>query len=87
MQELRRKAEKLADQFIREEKDYLLSKYGIVHCTSEQLLMLDKGQIKYKKETPYGVEVIVARSGVPDDFKISPISIEELFVFMVKEVK
>ncbi len=70
-----------------EEKDMLLSEYGIIHCTVEQLLELDKEVIKYKKETPYGAEAIVPREDAPDGFKLSPISIEELFVFMVKEAK
>ena len=68
-----------------EEKDKLLSEYGIIHCTPEQLC--EVGEIKYKKETPYGVEVIVLREKASDKFKISPISIEELFVFMVKEAR
>ena len=70
-----------------EEKDALLSEYAIIHCTVEQLLGLDKKVIKYKKETPYGAEAIVLRKDAPDGFKLSPISIEELFVFMVKEAK
>ena len=70
-----------------EEKDVLLSEYGIIHCTVEQLSALDKNVIKYRKETPYGAEVIVPRKDAPDGFKLSPISIEELFVFMVKEAK
>ena len=70
-----------------EEKDVLLSEYGIIHCTVEQLSELDKEAIKYKKETPYGAEAIVPRADAPDGFKLSPISIEELFVFMVKEAK
>ena len=70
-----------------EEKDVLLSEYGIIHCTVEQLSELDEEVIKYRKETPYGAEVIVPRKDAPDGFKISPISIEELFVFMVKEAK
>ena len=70
-----------------EEKDELLSEYGIIHCTVEQLSALDKEVIKYKKETPYGAEAIVPREDAPDGFKLSPISIEELFVFMVKEAK
>ncbi len=68
-----------------EEKDALLSEYGIIHCTVEQLSSLQK--IKYKKETPYGAEVIVARKDAPDGFAIRPISIEELFVFMIKEAR
>ena len=70
-----------------EEKDMLLSEYGIIHCTVEQLSELDKEVIKYKKETPYGAEAIVSRVDAPEGFKLSPISIEELFVFMVKEAR
>ena len=73
--------------FLCEEKDELLSEYGIIHCTAEQLSALDEEAVKYKKETPYGVEVMVSRKGVPAAFKVSPISIEELFLFMVKEAK
>ena len=48
---------------------------------------LDPRAVKYKKETPYAVEAMVLRSAVPSGMHISPISIEELFVFMVKEAK
>ena len=67
-----------------EEKDVLLAEYGIVHCTQEQLRELDTAAIRSKKESPYGIEAMVLRSAVPAGMKISPISIEELFVFMVK---
>ena len=70
-----------------EEKDMLLSEYGIIHCTVEQLSELDRSVIRYRKETPYGAEVIVSRKDAPEGFKLSPISIEELFVFMVKEAR
>lgn len=70
-----------------EEKDILLAEYGIIHCTSEQLKELDPEAIKHKKETPYGIEAMVLRKAVPVGMHISPVSIEELFVFMVKEAK
>ena len=70
-----------------EEKDRLLGEYGIIHCTAEQLSELDSKAVKNKKETPYGVEAIVLRDNIPPNIKISPISIEELFIFMVKEVR
>ena len=69
-----------------EEKDVLLSEYGLIHCSAEELSLLPPDMIKYKKETPYGVEAMVLRNRVPDTVKVSPITIEELFVFMVKEV-
>ena len=70
-----------------EEKDVLLSEYGIIHCSSEELAHIEPQFIKHKKETSYGIEAIVLREEIPADFKISPITIEELFLFMVKEAK
>lgn len=68
-----------------EEKDALLSAYGIVHGTQEQLSLINASAIKYKKETPYGVTAMVLRKDIPSSLSVSPITIEELFVFMVKE--
>lgn len=68
-----------------EEKDILLEQYGIIHCTREQLEELNPSAVKGKKESPYGVEAIVQRDEIPEGMKISPVNIEELFVFMVKE--
>ncbi len=70
-----------------EEKDQLLSEYGLVHCTAEELQDIPSDAIKYRKENPYGVEVMVQRSTVSSGIHVSPISIEELFVFMVKEAR
>lgn len=70
-----------------EEKDQLLAEYGLIHCTAEELDNLPAEAIKHKKENPYGVEAMVLRSAVPAGVNVSPISIEELFVFMVKEAK
>ena len=70
-----------------EEKDRLLAEYGLIHCTPQQLQKLPQGSIKHQKVNPYGVEAMVLRSAVPADVTVSPISIEELFVFMVREAK
>lgn len=70
-----------------EEKDILLGEYGIIHCTPAQLAELPRKAIKGKKESRYGIEAIVQRSAVPSGMSVSPVTIEELFLFMVKEVK
>ncbi len=70
-----------------EEKDLLLAQYGIIHCTAEQLRRLPPNAVKYRNESPYGAEAMVLRDAVPSGINISPVSIEELFVFMVKEAK
>lgn len=69
-----------------EEKDLLLSKYGWVHCTAEELQELPPEAIRYKKENPYGVQVMVVREAV-HSMEVDPISLEELFVFMIKGEK
>lgn len=70
-----------------EEKDRLLAEYGLIHCTSQQLQTLPQGAVLRQKTNPYGVDAMVFRSAVPSEMTVSPISIEELFVFMVKEAK
>ncbi len=70
-----------------EEKDRLLAEYGLLHCTAEELRNLPAQAVKYSKQNPYGIEAMVLRSAVPTGINITPISIEELFVFMVKEAR
>lgn len=70
-----------------EEKDQLLAEYGLIHCTADELQSLPSDAVKYKKENTYGGQAMVLRNGVPSGIRVSPISIEELFVFMVKEEK
>jgi len=70
-----------------EEKDRLLEEYGILHCTADQLAVIAPAAIRYKKVTPYGIEAMILRNAAPAGMTLSPVSIEELFVFMVKEAK
>jgi ABC-2 type transport system ATP-binding protein len=66
-----------------EEKDTLYEEYGLLRCDLETLRTLDPKSIIGKKETPYGAEVILRRDAA-GNLTLSPIGIEELFVFMVK---
>lgn len=68
-----------------EEKDRLLDEYCIVRCGHEDLGAFNAASVKYKKETPYGVELILPREDVPHGFTPGKVSIEELFVVMAKE--
>lgn len=68
-----------------EEKDILLEQYGIIHCTEQQLYELDRRAVIGRKISRYGAEAIVQRGEIPAGFEVSPVSIEELFIFMVKE--
>ena len=70
-----------------EEKDLLMARYGIIRCETPQLDALDPAAVLGKKVSAYGAEAIVLRDAVPEGMHISPVGIEELFVFMVKEAK
>ena len=70
-----------------EEKDLLMARYGIWRCTKEQLRELDESAVLGRKVSPYGVEAIVRRDAVPAGLELSPVDIEQLFVFMVKGEK
>ncbi len=68
-----------------EEKDLLKEQYAVIHCTSEQIARIDPSVIIGKKENAYGVEAIVLKDTIPAGMESSPVDIEQLFVFMVKE--
>lgn len=70
-----------------EEKDRLLEEYGFIHCSLEEMNRFDDSVVLYKKMSLYGAEAIVRRRDIPDGMSVSPVSLEDLFVFMVKEVK
>lgn len=68
-----------------EEKDELLEKFCFVRCAAGELENINSTSIIGRKSNPYGVSAIVRREAVPAGMKQSPVSIEELFVFMTKE--
>ena len=67
-----------------EEKDALREGYALWHGSTAQLAELDAGAVYSKRVTPYGAEALVRRDAVPAGANLSPVSIEELFVLMVK---
>lgn len=67
-----------------EEKDALREEYALWHGSAAQLAELDAGAVYSKRITPYGAEALVRRDGVPAGASLAPVSIEELFVLMVK---
>lgn len=67
-----------------EEKDRLKEKYAFINCTSLQLEELDASAVIGSRENHYGAEAIVKRTEIPDGFECQPVTIEELFVFMIK---
>lgn len=69
-----------------EEKDVLSGEYGLFHGTASELAALPAEALLHRVDTPYGVTAAVRRDAVPTGTELSPISIEELFVMMAKEM-
>lgn len=67
-----------------EDKDTLREKFGLWHGTAAQLAELEPGAVYGRRVTPYGTEALVRRDAVPSGTMLTPVSIEELFVMMVK---
>ena len=67
-----------------EEKDELLSRYALVHCTPQTLAGMDPAKIVGERHSAYGAQVILRREDVPKGMEASPIGMEELFIAMVK---
>lgn len=68
-----------------EEKDRLTEDYAIIHCTEQQYSQLNQSAVIGKRKNAYGVTAVVKRNEIPRDFETSAVTIEELFVFMLKE--
>jgi len=68
-----------------EEKDRLLDSYGMIHCTPEDLQAMDPAAILHRRESYYAIDAIVRRDAVPTTTPMTPITLEELFIAMVKE--
>lgn len=68
-----------------EEKDALYRRFGILRCSREDFAAIDPAAVRGKRESAYGVEAIVDRDLVPGGLELSPVNIEELFIFMAKE--
>ena len=68
-----------------EEKDALREEYGLVQLSKTDFTALDPAAVVGHRATPYGVTAIVRREEVPAGLAPEPVSIEDLFILMVKE--
>lgn len=66
-----------------EEKNRLTEAYGILRGGAEDI---DPAAVCGRHTTPYGTEYLVRRDAVPVGMALGQVNIEDLFVFMAKEV-
>ena len=67
-----------------EEKDRLLEEYGLIQCDQAFLDGLPAEAALGMRVTPYHIEALVRRDAVPAGTVVRPVTIEELFVLLVK---
>lgn len=67
-----------------EEKDALLERYAKVQCSEDELRLFSDGTIISKRQSPYGVQLVLRREDVPAGMEMQNIGVEELFVAMAK---
>lgn len=70
-----------------EEKDALREEYGLVQLSRADFAALAPEAVVGSRATPYGVSAIVRREAIPRGLAAEPVSIEDLFVRMVKEAE
>lgn len=67
-----------------EEKDKLREDYAVIRCTEQQLSELNQSAVMGARKNSYGVTAAVRRNEIPAGFDASALTVEELFVFMLK---
>lgn len=71
---------------INDEKDNILSNYGILNIEPEEITNIPEGAIVAKKETPYQVKLLIDRKHAPNLEGLQPATLEEIFVGIVKGI-
>ena len=67
------------------EKDALREEYGLAQLSKTDFEALDPAAVVGSRRSPYGVSAILRRDAAPAGLDLEPVSIEDLFILMVKE--
>ncbi len=67
-----------------EPRDALLDTYGVLRCTADQLASLEASAVRAKREGAFGCEALVRRDGVPENWPIEPVNIEQIMLFLTR---
>lgn len=67
-----------------EEKDTLLNRYGILHCTRGVLGELAEDAVAGCRFSQYGAEALVVRDRIPATFDVAPAGLDDIFVYMIR---
>lgn len=68
-----------------ESKDDLIDNYGIIKCTEEDLKKIDSNFIKGIRKNKFGVEALVLKNKIKENFVMEKAKIEDIMIFHIKE--
>jgi ABC-2 type transport system ATP-binding protein len=68
-----------------EEKDALREQYGLAQLSRADFEAMDPTAVIGSRRSPYGISAIIRRDAAPAGLALEPVSIEDLFILMVKE--
>ena len=67
-----------------EPRDELLDTCGILRCTADQLDALDPSAVRAKRVGAFGCEALVRRDGIPENWSVEPVNIEQIMLFLTR---
>ena len=67
-----------------EPRDELLDTCGVLHCTADQLASLEPSAVRAKRVGAFGCEALVRRDGVPENWQVEPVNIEQIMLFLTR---
>ena len=67
-----------------EERDALREEYGLAQLSKTDFDALDPAVVVGSRRSPYGVSAILRREDAPAGIPMEPVTIEDLFILMVK---
>ena len=67
-----------------EERDALREEYGLAQLAKADFEALDPAAVIGCRRSPYGVSAVLRRDAAPAGVQMEPVSIEDLFILMVK---
>ena len=67
-----------------EGRDELIDRHGVLRCTEEQLNALDPDAVRAVRKGAFGCEALVKRDGIPENWPVEPVSVEQIMMFLTK---
>ena len=67
-----------------EGRDELIDRHGVLRCTEEQLDALDPDAVRAVRKGAFGCEALVKRDGIPENWPVEPVSVEQIMMFLTK---